>query len=160
MNFLKRNIKEEYSIEDETKNKHIGFVFKYFDDIKESEDVINALVKGTKLSFHYEKRYIQKSGNVIYADVNTALQKDKYGKPKFLITAISDITEAKLMQKILENFTTKIRCHPVTQRHIRTKSRLCRSLPGERYLLQGCRVLDRSGPSKSTRKFRFVVGPK
>ena len=67
----------------------------YPDDIPEHQKNINALVSGEKSSVKWNKRYIHKSGRVIWADVSMALQRDNNGQPLLFITTINDITEKK-----------------------------------------------------------------
>jgi len=65
------------------------------DDIKASKDIIDQLIKGTADTLRYEKRYIHKNGEIIWADVLTTLYKSKAGDPQFFITTIVDITSQK-----------------------------------------------------------------
>jgi PAS domain S-box-containing protein len=65
------------------------------DDVAESERVLQSFVEGTATRAHYEKRYLHKSGRVVWGEVVTALQRDSQGRPAFLITSVSDITERK-----------------------------------------------------------------
>lgn len=68
------------------------------EDIQESANIVESLLKGEKEAAHYEKRYIHKNGNIIYADVNTTLLHDEKGNPIYFITSISDISERKEME--------------------------------------------------------------
>jgi PAS domain S-box-containing protein len=65
------------------------------DDIQKSQDVIDLLLSGKKESVRFEKRYIHKKGNIVWADVSTGLEKDLNGNPAFFITVIIDITEVR-----------------------------------------------------------------
>jgi PAS domain S-box-containing protein len=65
------------------------------DDIKESREVVDRLLKGKKDNERYEKRYIHKKGNIVWTDVSTTLEKDAAGNPLYFITVIIDITEIK-----------------------------------------------------------------
>ncbi|MDD4821779.1 MAG: PAS domain S-box protein [Bacteroidales bacterium] len=64
-------------------------------DLQLSQDGVNLLITGEKDVVYFEKRYIHKDGHVIWAEVNTTLQKDAQGKPSNFITTIQDITERK-----------------------------------------------------------------
>jgi PAS domain S-box-containing protein len=78
------------------------------DDIQESADVIQALVNGERAQAQWEKRYIHKSGRVVWTDVATALQRDQQGKPLFFITTVSDITERKRIERSLEDARSRL----------------------------------------------------
>jgi PAS domain S-box-containing protein len=65
------------------------------DDIQYSADIVQSILNGERSQVHYEKRYIHKNGNPVWADVNTTLNYDKDCKPLYFITTISDITERK-----------------------------------------------------------------
>ena len=71
------------------------------EDIEKDNEVVKSLLNGKKNSERWQKRYIHKSGRIIWADISTVLQKDSSGKPMYFITTISDITERK---KIEEKF--------------------------------------------------------
>ena len=88
--------------EEELKNKNWKEIT-YPNDIQESTNIVQSLLKGEKESAHYEKRYIHKNGNIIYTDVNTTLLRDSNNEPQYFITTISDITERKQIQLTLEN---------------------------------------------------------
>jgi len=65
------------------------------DDIEKSEKTITSLITGEKKSDRYQKRYIHKTGKIVWTDLSTFLQRDKNGNPLYFITSISDITESK-----------------------------------------------------------------
>ncbi len=67
----------------------------YPDDIEESNQVMKMLLEGKQNQVRYEKRYIHKSGTIVWADVSTTLQKSANGEPLFFITTIIDITRNK-----------------------------------------------------------------
>jgi PAS domain S-box-containing protein len=74
------------------------------EDIQASNDYVRQLKDGKIQKARFEKRYIHKNGNIIWAEVSTYMQHDQNGSPQFLITTISDITERKhLEQKIIES---------------------------------------------------------
>ncbi|MBN1576241.1 MAG: PAS domain S-box protein [Chitinispirillaceae bacterium] len=63
------------------------------DDIELTRKNIESLQTGEKKSVRFTKRYITKSGTVLWADVNTVLQYNKDGKLLYYMTFIMDITE-------------------------------------------------------------------
>src|SRR6185436_6677989 len=52
-------------------------------------------ISGGASSAHFEKRYLHKNGQVIWAYVSTALVHQPGGKPHYFISYIQDITERK-----------------------------------------------------------------
>jgi PAS domain S-box-containing protein len=71
------------------------------DDIRRSNDFIQSLLSGKIAQARFEKRYLHKNGNTVWAEVSTYLQRDKDNKPQFFITTIIDITERKEVEKQL-----------------------------------------------------------
>ncbi|HEX5840493.1 MAG TPA: PAS domain S-box protein [Anaerolineales bacterium] len=65
------------------------------DDLAMSSEAIAPLVAGEKNSVRFTKRYLHKSGSVVWADVSTVVRRDGEGKPQYFITALLDITERK-----------------------------------------------------------------
>jgi PAS domain S-box-containing protein len=70
------------------------------DDMKVTNECINHMLDGKAASAHFEKRYLHKSGDVIWADVTVFLERDLLGKPLFFITHAIDITERKRFEEI------------------------------------------------------------
>ena len=68
------------------------------DDIAFIERVTRLLLDGKKDNYRFEKRYIHKNGNIIWADVSTFLQRDHLGNPLYFITTINDITDQKSLE--------------------------------------------------------------
>ena len=75
--------------------------FTHNDDVELNERVVKSILKGEKDSERWEKRYIHKNGNIVWADISTSLQRDKAGNPLFFITSINDITDRKRAEKEL-----------------------------------------------------------
>ena len=71
----------------------------YPDDIAVTREVIRSLLANEGESRRLEKRFIRKSGEVVWADVSTTVRRDVNGVPLYLITAIADITERKLAEE-------------------------------------------------------------
>lgn len=84
--------------ESELKNKNWREIT-HPDEISDTDIIIKNMIEGKKDSVRFEKRYLHKNGNVIWADVSTILQKDKNGKPLYFITAVLDLTERKKAEK-------------------------------------------------------------
>ena len=73
----------------------------HHDDIDESKQMVENLIKGIGRSARIEKRYLHKNGTIVWAAVNTYLQHDAEGKAQFFITNIIDITQIKKAQEEL-----------------------------------------------------------
>lgn len=71
------------------------------DDVAESRECIRSLVAGEQTDCRFEKRYLHKNGDTVWADVSTTLQRNAQGIPLYLITSIVDITERKRVEEDL-----------------------------------------------------------
>jgi PAS domain S-box-containing protein len=65
------------------------------EDVEEGRKYVQSLLADEQPVYRREKRYLHKSGAVVWADVSTTLLRDGRGKPLYLITSIVDITERK-----------------------------------------------------------------
>lgn len=70
------------------------------DDIQGDRDVAEQLLGSNNSTIRYEKRYIHKSGDIIWASVTASLERDSKGNPQHFNTIIIDISQQK---KSLEN---------------------------------------------------------
>ena len=77
-------------------------------DIPESQECIRCLIAGEKTSYRMEKRYIHKTGRIVWGDVSTSLLRDSDGRPLYLITTILDITERKRAEDALVESRAKL----------------------------------------------------
>ncbi len=71
------------------------------DDISINTSIVQELLDGKKDKTQFEKRYIHKNGSIIWADVISAIKKDKDNKPDYFITSIQNITERKQFENEL-----------------------------------------------------------
>lgn len=74
----------------------------YPDDIELSQKAIDPIISGEKEFARFDKRYIHKNGNIIWADVSTSLRRDQEGKPIYFMTSILDITDRKKVEEIVK----------------------------------------------------------
>ena len=88
------------------------------DDIKITTDELQFLISGEKISTRFIKRYIHKNGDIVWADVGTALRRDENGKPLYFMTTAIDITERRLAVEALseseERFSKSFRTSPIS----------------------------------------------
>ncbi len=74
---------------------------KHFNDITHSEDkeigrdALKEMISGEVPNISFEKRYVQKTGETVWAYISVALLKDSSGKPLHFIAQILNITERK-----------------------------------------------------------------
>ena len=78
------------------------------DDYELTQNNLKGLQSGEKKSTRFIKRYFKKDGSVVWADVNTVLQRDKEGKPLYYITAVIDITERKHAENKIDNLNNEL----------------------------------------------------
>lgn len=62
------------------------------EDLPASRECIRCLLAGEQQTYTLEKRYLHRSGRVIWAEVGTTLLRDDGGHPLYFITDIKDIT--------------------------------------------------------------------
>jgi PAS domain S-box-containing protein len=72
------------------------------DDVAKSQECIRILLAGEQISDRFEKRYIHKSGNIVWVDISTTLLRNEQGTPLHLVTSIVDITERKQAEEALK----------------------------------------------------------
>lgn len=67
----------------------------YPEDILKNEEITYLILRGDKKSFRWEKRFLNKCGEIIWVDISTTLQRDPNDEPLYFITTVVDITEKK-----------------------------------------------------------------
>ncbi len=76
------------------------------DDVAKSAELLGGLLAEEYDSFHTEKRYIRKDGQIIWAKTIVSLIHNTSGKPLHVITMVEDITVRKLVEEQLEYLAT------------------------------------------------------
>ena len=91
-------------------------VFTHPDDVKKNEELTFSILRGDKKTARWEKRYITKSGETIWVDISTTLQRDSKSQPLYFISTLIDITEKKRSEeKIIQlNLELEKRVHDRT----------------------------------------------
>lgn len=75
----------------------------YAEDLNMDLEYVGQLLAGKIKSYQMEKRYIHKSGNLVWGLLSVSLPRDENGDPVHFIAQIQDITQKKLAeQKILD----------------------------------------------------------
>jgi PAS domain S-box-containing protein len=72
------------------------------DDVAESRECIRSLLAGERTSHQMEKRYLHRTGSIVWAVVSTTLLRDEAGAPRFFATSILDITDRKRAEEALQ----------------------------------------------------------
>ena len=62
----------------------------YPEDVAKSREVVASLLAGAQAAARLQKRYLHKTGRVVWAEVRTALRRDEDGQPAFFVTGILD----------------------------------------------------------------------
>ncbi|MBD0307953.1 MAG: PAS domain S-box protein, partial [Microcoleus sp. T1-bin1] len=74
----------------------------HLDDIEADREYVRALLSGNIQTFSLEKRLVCKDEAVRWANVTVSAMRDANGTPQYLICAIEDISERKLVQELLQ----------------------------------------------------------
>lgn len=81
------------------------------DDIEATQCEMDQILGGRKQSVRFTKRFLRKDGAVMWADMNSALRRDKNGNPLYFITTISDITNQKRVEAALRESEARFRSY-------------------------------------------------
>jgi two-component system cell cycle sensor histidine kinase/response regulator CckA len=79
------------------------------DDLAESRECVRALLAGECETWHMDKRYIRKGGEVVWAHVTTSLKRDAEGRPLHLRTHVEDLTARKRAEDALRESEATLR---------------------------------------------------
>ena len=72
------------------------------DDIEADREYVSSLLSGNIQTFSLEKRLVCKDEAVRWANVTVSAMRDANGTPQYLICAIEDISQRKLVQELLQ----------------------------------------------------------
>lgn len=89
----------EYSVEEYKKLGPIGVT--HPEDRENSNKKAEELIAGKVDHYSIEKRYVTKSGKIIWAYLTATLVRNRHGKPKHIISVIQDITGRKTAEQEL-----------------------------------------------------------
>jgi len=79
------------------------------DDFSIGLDQLKSLIEGKTVQTSFSKRYISKSGQVIWGYLSVSLVRDNSNAPRFFITHIIDQTQSKLAEEELRRSEENIR---------------------------------------------------
>jgi PAS domain S-box-containing protein len=74
------------------------------EDRMDSSDMIKNSVAGEFKNWHFEKRYINSQGNIVYAITSPTLIHSAAGEPMYFISQVQDITERKAAEEELRKY--------------------------------------------------------
>lgn len=78
------------------------------DDIELENEILSHSINGTGTNFHFEKRYIHKSGRIVYVDLRLNVLRDSLGKPYQQIAQVVDITERIVSEQKLKQTQARL----------------------------------------------------
>lgn len=73
------------------------------DDLYLDEKLIQNLLKGTQNSYHVEKRFIRKNGDIVWVSLTCSILCDEIGAPIHIIKQIQNITDKVNIETALRN---------------------------------------------------------
>lgn len=79
------------------------------DDVAEDRRLYSALMRGDIDNFRREKRYVTRSGKVLWVHVNASLVRSPEGMPQYAISMVEDITERVKAERALNHSENQLR---------------------------------------------------
>lgn len=80
----------------------------YPDDTNATADFRRRILAGEINTCQLEKRYLHKSGRIVWISLSTSLVRDNTGEPLYFISQMEDITERKRIEQELQLHTRKL----------------------------------------------------
>jgi PAS domain S-box-containing protein len=71
------------------------------EDLEECRRNLQRMLNGEIAQLKIEKRYLRKDGEVVWTEVNAAVVRDATGRPHYLVSLVSDITDRKRVEQLL-----------------------------------------------------------
>ncbi|MBD3884654.1 PAS domain S-box protein [Phormidium tenue FACHB-886] len=75
------------------------------DDLEKGLHYLQQLLSGEISTFQMEKRYLHKSGHIVWAALSNSMVRDGQDQPLYMVTQIEDITERKVAEEQLLNLS-------------------------------------------------------
>lgn len=72
-------------------------------DLDSDQELYQALINDLIPKFSREKRYIHKSGAVVWGNVTVSLARNSEGKPKYFVAVLTDISDRKRTEQALQD---------------------------------------------------------
>jgi two-component system, sporulation sensor kinase E len=83
----------------------------YPDDLANSRNLADKMIKGGNQANRIEKRYVCKNGSIVWISVNMATVTNKKGGPLYFVSQFEDITERKKAEARLKTAYAEIKNH-------------------------------------------------
>ena len=80
----------------------------YSEDWEESSEFQRRLLEGELDHYQLEKRYVHKTGHIIWAEISVSLVSSSIGEPLYLVAQIEDISDRKRMEQELHLHARKL----------------------------------------------------
>ncbi len=81
------------------------------DDLAEEYLLFEAILKGRSEGYTMEKRYVSKSGDIVWISLGTQMARDDFGNPTQLLVQAFNITARKKAEENLKNAHQRLRYH-------------------------------------------------
>lgn len=79
----------------------------YPEDVELTQRAVESLMSGAKESVRFNKRFIHKNGSIVWVDAGSALRRDGNGKPLYMLSTFSDITERNRTEEALRDLSIR-----------------------------------------------------
>jgi diguanylate cyclase (GGDEF)-like protein/PAS domain S-box-containing protein len=76
--------------------------FTHPEDLRKNLQLLDEMTSGKRDSFHFDKRYLRKDGEVVWGQVAASLHRDADGHPKFVISMVENVTDRKVAEERVE----------------------------------------------------------
>jgi len=74
------------------------------DDLNADLEFIRQVLAGERRTYQMEKRYIHKSGHIVWGLLGVSVVKERQGNPLYFVTQVQDISERQKIDKIKDEF--------------------------------------------------------
>ncbi|MGF6495265.1 diguanylate cyclase (GGDEF)-like protein/PAS domain S-box-containing protein [Luteibacter sp. 621] len=71
------------------------------DDLATDMGLVHQVLSGERASYHMEKRYLHRDGQVVHALLTVSLVRDERGEPLYFVSQVQDISERKAFEDAL-----------------------------------------------------------
>jgi PAS domain S-box-containing protein len=78
------------------------------DDLEQDQQYLRKALAGEIKAYQMEKRYVRKSGRIVWALLSVSLVRFSNGEPNYFISQIQDITERKEMERMKSDFVSMV----------------------------------------------------
>lgn len=82
------------------------------DDLEEGQEEIERLLKGQRSDYRTDKRYVDRLGQAVWADVSVGLVRAADGTPRYFVSVVEDLTQRKAAEDQLRKLSLAIEQSP------------------------------------------------